>query len=79
VLEPTATSAGGLRHRSLKCLLAAIEVLPVDRFTNAAIADPASLQAAVFNIGGWLGIPPATPPAYTASHRCRPRSRLPAA
>jgi CubicO group peptidase (beta-lactamase class C family) len=43
---------------------AATEVLPVDRFTNTAIADPSSLQAAVFNIGGWLGIPPSTPPAY---------------
>lgn len=46
---------------------AATEVLPVDRFTNAAIADPASLQAAVFNIGGWLGIPPSTPPAYNST------------
>jgi CubicO group peptidase (beta-lactamase class C family) len=46
---------------------AATEVLPVDRFTNAAIADPASLQAAVFNIGGWLGIPPSTPPAYNSA------------
>jgi CubicO group peptidase (beta-lactamase class C family) len=46
---------------------AATEVLPVDRFTNTAIADPASLQAAVFNIGGWLGIPPATPPAYNSA------------
>ena len=43
---------------------AATEVLPVDRFTTTAASDPTSLQAAVFNIGGWLGIPPSTPPAY---------------
>jgi CubicO group peptidase (beta-lactamase class C family) len=46
---------------------AATEVLPVDRFVNAAMSDPASLQAAVFNIGGWLGMPPSTPPAYNTA------------
>lgn len=45
----------------------ATEVLEVDRFTNTAASDPASLQAAVFNIGGWLGAPPSTPPAYNAA------------
>jgi CubicO group peptidase (beta-lactamase class C family) len=36
-----------------------------DPFTVKMLTDPASLQSAVFfNMGGWFGIPPATPPAY---------------
>lgn len=46
---------------------AATEALLVDKFVNAAMSDPASLQAAVFNIGGWLGVPPSTPPAYNTA------------
>jgi CubicO group peptidase (beta-lactamase class C family) len=45
-------------------MLGTAEVLPVDPFI-AKLADPNSLQAAAFfNLGGWLGMPPATPPAY---------------
>lgn len=45
-------------------MLAATETLPVEPFLEK-LMDPASLQAALFfNLGGWLGMPPATPPAY---------------
>ncbi|HXC40938.1 MAG TPA: serine hydrolase domain-containing protein [Burkholderiales bacterium] len=48
-------------------MLGTAEVLPVDPFT-AKLADPSSLQAAAFfNLGGWLGLPPSTPPAYNTS------------
>ena len=49
-------------------MLAATETLAVDPFTAAMFADPASLQSAVFfNIGGWFGLPPATPPQYNST------------
>ena len=45
-------------------MLANTESLPVEPFLDKMV-DPSSLQAAVFfNLGGWLGAPPATPPAY---------------
>ena len=48
-------------------MLPATEVLPVEPFT-AKMVDPSSLQAAVFfNLGGWLGLPPATPPAFNST------------
>ncbi|MES2247733.1 MAG: serine hydrolase domain-containing protein [Pseudomonadota bacterium] len=46
-------------------MMAATEVLPVDPVAQAIARDPASMQAAMFfNVGGWLGLPPDTPPAY---------------
>lgn len=48
-------------------MLGTTEALPVDPFA-AKLADPASLQVATFfNLGGWLGMPPATPPAYNTT------------
>jgi CubicO group peptidase (beta-lactamase class C family) len=48
-------------------MLGTAEVLPVDPFI-AKLADASSLQAAVFfNLGGWLGLPPSTPPAYNTN------------
>jgi len=44
------------------------EVLANDPFTARIFSDPTSLQAAVFfNIGGWFGLPPSTPPAYNST------------
>jgi CubicO group peptidase (beta-lactamase class C family) len=51
-------------HARVAPLRAATESLPVEPFLEKMV-DPASLQAAVFfNLGGWLGMPPATPPQY---------------
>ena len=48
-------------------MLATQEMLPVEPFV-AKLQDPASLQAAAFfNLGGWLGLPPSTPPAYNSN------------
>ena len=39
-----------------------------DPFTAKMISDPASMQSAVFfNMGGWFGLPPSTPPAYNTT------------
>jgi CubicO group peptidase (beta-lactamase class C family) len=49
-------------------MLAATEQLPYDPFIAKVVADPASMQSAVFfNLGGWLGSPPSTPPAYNST------------
>lgn len=48
-------------------MLPTAEMLPVDPFM-AKLMDPTSMQAAVFfNLGGWLGMPPSTPPAYNST------------
>ena len=42
------------------------------------LADPASLQTALFfNLGGWLGLPPSTPPAYNTTQSLQ--AEIPAA
>jgi CubicO group peptidase (beta-lactamase class C family) len=39
-----------------------------DPFTVKMLTDPASMQSAVFfNMGGWFGLPPATPPVYNST------------
>ena len=49
-------------------MLAATEMLPYDPFFNRVISEPTSMQSAVlFNLGGWLGLPPSTPPAYNTT------------
>ena len=58
-------------------MLGTAEVLPVDPFM-AKLVDPTSLQAAAFfNLGGWLGMPPATPPAYNTTQSLQ--AEIPAA
>ena len=54
------------QHARVAPMLGSTETIPGDPFI-AKLADPASLQAAMFfNLGGWLGLPPATPPAYNS-------------
>jgi CubicO group peptidase (beta-lactamase class C family) len=49
-------------------MMPATEVLANDPFTAKIFSDPASMQSAVFfNIGGWFGLPPSTPPAYNST------------
>jgi CubicO group peptidase (beta-lactamase class C family) len=49
-------------------MLAATEVAPNDPFSAAIAADPTSLQAAAFfNLGGWFGVPPSSPPEYNTT------------
>lgn len=49
-------------------MLSATESLPYDPFLAAIFGNPASMQGAVFfNLGGWLGLPPSTPPAYNTA------------
>ncbi|HSV54272.1 MAG TPA: serine hydrolase domain-containing protein [Burkholderiaceae bacterium] len=49
-------------------MMGATESLPYEPFLAKVIADPASMQSAVyFNLGGWLGLPPSTPPAYNTT------------
>lgn len=46
-------------------MLSATEALPYEPFLARIFSDPSSMQSAVFfNLGGWLGLPPSTPPAY---------------
>lgn len=46
-------------------MLSATEQLPYEPFLARIFADPTSMQGAVFfNLGGWLGMPPSTPPAF---------------
>lgn len=49
-------------------MLGTDEVLPGDPFFSRMRVDPMGLQAAAFfNVGGWLGMPPTTPPAYNST------------
>lgn len=49
-------------------MLAATEKLPYEPFLDKVMTDPTSMQSAVFfNLGGWLGLPPSTPPAYNTT------------
>jgi len=46
-------------------MLSATEQLAYEPFLAKIFSDPSSMQSAVFfNLGGWLGIPPSTPPAF---------------
>lgn len=48
-------------------MLGTNETLPGDPFMSRIALDPSGLQASVFfNIGGWFGAPPSTPPAYNS-------------
>ena len=49
-------------------MLGATESLPYEPFLAKIFSDPTSMQSAVFfNLGGWLGVPPTTPPAYNTN------------
>lgn len=49
-------------------MIGTTETLPVDPFNSKIASDPGSMQSAVFfNIGGWFGLPPSTPPAYNTT------------
>lgn len=46
-------------------MLSSTEQLPYEPFLAKIFSDPTSMQSAVFfNLGGWLGLPPSTPPAF---------------
>jgi CubicO group peptidase (beta-lactamase class C family) len=48
-------------------MLPTLEMLPYEPFSAKIFSDPGSMQSAsFFNLGGWLGLPPATPPAYNS-------------
>jgi CubicO group peptidase (beta-lactamase class C family) len=57
---------------------AATETLANDPFLEKLVTDPGGLQSAVFfNVGGWFGLPPSTPPAYNS--KLSLKSEIPAA
>ena len=48
-------------------MLSSTEQLPYEPFLTKIFTDPTSMQSAVFfNLGGWLGLPPSTPPAFNS-------------
>ncbi|MBI5276034.1 MAG: beta-lactamase family protein [Burkholderiales bacterium] len=65
------------QHSRVAPMLPTSETIPGDPFLPK-LMDPTSMQAALFfNLGGWLGLPPSTPPAYNSAQSLQ--AEIPAA